>query len=309
MSEKNVPNKVPEPGIHYGISFEEYCGWEAVNNSSLGPALKSAAHYKFRQDNPRPDTPAFAFGRLCHSGRLEPATVLDMYVVMPDQTKGIESSRPKSTKEYKARVANWAIRIAEEDKESGVDRQVVEQEDFDALKGVLDSLWNNTLSREWFNSPGEAEVSIVWNDLLTGILCKARIDKIVNDNLLADLKTTRDASKFEKSALDYGYDRQAAFYLDGWRAASGNDALFGIAAVEKEAPFGCRVAPMDPAFVAIGRSKYREALTVISDSRGMGRYAGYENPDSFEAPRYARGEAVLLLSGKEIILEGCRNVG
>ena len=288
--------KTPESGIHKGVSFEEYCQWDAVNNSSLGPALRSAKHYRHAKENPRAETKALSFGRLAHEGRLEPSLVLDRYAVMPDLTKGIlvnkePAKNPKATSEYKQRVAKW------EEQNDG--KQIVEQVDFERVKGVLDALWTNTRSRDWFASGGPAELSLVWADSVTGLLCKARLDKQFSAQLIVDLKTTRDAMHFEKSMIDYGYDRQAAFYLDGYRTLTGRPAQFAFAAVESEAPFGVRAAPVSPSVIASGRTKYRRALAVLKAERlNNGRFdADYDQPETFELPRWARQQTVTLYHG------------
>ncbi|MEO2024286.1 MAG: hypothetical protein ABGZ23_00225, partial [Fuerstiella sp.] len=170
--------KTPAPGIYHDVPFEEYCAWDAINNSSLAPALKSPRHYKHGLDNPRDDTDAFRFGRLCHAGRLEPAAVLDRYIVMPDMSKDIKTAdgkparSPKATTEYKRRVATW------EEQQAEADCEVVTRQRFEEFKGVLDSLNGNILAREWFGTDGPAELSILWKDPITQLVCKIRIDKV-----------------------------------------------------------------------------------------------------------------------------------
>lgn len=286
----------PTPGIYEGISFEEYCSWDAVNNSSLSPALRSGLHYNHAQDNPREDTDAFRFGRLAHEGRLEPAAVLDRYAVMPDLTQDIlvdgkPSKNPRNTKEYKQRVENW-------NKQNG-GKQVVTVDEFERVKGVLDRLWATQRTREWFTSEGPAEVSVVWIDPLTGLLCKCRIDKVVSDHLLGDLKTTRDAVRFESAMFDYGYDRQAAFYVDGWRAATGHYAQFAFAAIESDPPHGIRAALASPGVIVEGRRKYQKALQVLASLKAGEAPKGYEQPDEFDLPRWKRREPLVLTVGGE----------
>jgi len=294
MSDKQP---APEPGIYHGVSFQEYCQWNAVNNSSLGPALKSGQHYVHAQANPRADTPAFAFGRLAHEGRLEPAAVLDRFVVMPDLTAGITvngkpAAKPKATAEYKQRVQDWHT--------ENEGKHIIEHDEWERTKGVLNALWNNQRAREWFTSPGQAEVSIVWIDATTGLRCKARIDKVVHNQLLADMKTSRDADRFETSIVDYGYDRQAAFYLDGWHAVTGHRAQFAFAAVESEAPHGVRAAPAGPAVIVAGRRKYQEALRVVAAVRAQdGHPDGYAQPDEFDVPPWQRRAPFVLNAGNQ----------
>ncbi|MCR9197395.1 MAG: PD-(D/E)XK nuclease-like domain-containing protein, partial [Planctomycetaceae bacterium] len=286
----------PEVGIHKSVPFEDYCAWDCVNNSSLSPALKSGKHFNHAKLNPREDTSAFQFGRLCHEGRLEPSLVLDRYAVMPDLTDGIlvndkPAKKPRSTAEYKERVTAWEEQHAE--------KQIVTQDDYDALKGVLNALWENIRTREWFSSAGEAELSLVWIDPITNLKCKARLDKVVHSHLIADLKTSRDASRFESSMLDYGYDRQAAFYLDGYRQLTGTSAQFAFAVVESAAPHGIRAAPVSPEVIVRGRQQYREALAVLAAQKATGEASDYQQPEAFDLPRWAKQTTVTLYQNKK----------
>lgn len=76
----------------------------------------------------------------------------------------------------------------------------------------------------------------LWEDKVTGLPCKAQLDIWVAQNeLIVDIKTTsaRSYREFLKSCEEYGYDRQAAFYLDGTPGAR----RFVILGVQKQAPY------------------------------------------------------------------------
>jgi hypothetical protein len=270
----------PEPGIYYGLSFDDYKKWRAVNNGSLGPALKSDLHYVYNQTVEREDSSAFRFGRLAHEGRLEPASVLASYAIVPEQltqgikVKGAPAKKPKSTTEYASRLENWKATLDE-----GV--EVITTAEHIKLMGVLDALWNEQRSRELFSAKGHAEVSIAWDDPETGLRCKARIDK-VTEHLLADLKTTRDASQFEKSIRSYGYDRQAAFYTDGWSLLTGEHRKFWFSAVESDAPHGVICAPVSNRLMLRGRQQYKEALRIVARIKSGKPPLGYDQPTEFD---------------------------
>ncbi|NME70569.1 PD-(D/E)XK nuclease-like domain-containing protein [Flammeovirga aprica] len=58
-----------------------------------------------------------------------------------------------------------------------------------------------------------------WVDEKTGISCKCRMDMHFGRVAIGDLKTTRQATKeaFLKDAEQYDYNRQMAFYSEGWQ--------------------------------------------------------------------------------------------
>jgi hypothetical protein len=243
------------------------------------------------------------FGRLVHHGRLEPATVLDRYAVMPDMTNGIKkadgaiATNPKATREYASRVQEWT------DQHAG--REIVTQDEFDRLKGVLDALWSNPRARGWLSGDGISEVSIVWHDKYWNILCKARIDRVVHVgegvDLLVDLKTTDDASRFERSIVDRGYDRQAAFYTRGWEQLTGAATDFGFCVVESSAPYGIRAAVAGPDVMERGGIQVTKALAnVLTAEREKLKPLGYPQQNEFNLPRWARRDPVVMVGGEPV---------
>jgi len=61
------------------------------------------------------------------------------------------------------------------------------------------------------------EISIYWEDPITGLSCKSMLDRLIIDHdkkeiYMVDLKTTSNLSEFKAKALEYKYHRQLAFY-------------------------------------------------------------------------------------------------
>jgi hypothetical protein len=279
----------PEPGIYENVTFADYLRWEAVSNSGLSGIERSPLHYKHRA--PIEETDAMRFGTLCHSGRLEPASVFRNYVVMPDLSSGIltregkPASSPKATQEYKDRVAAWEAAHA-------AGKEVVSQGDFDAMVAVVSALDSNPVAHSWFSAPGATEVCIVWQDASTGILCKGRLDKLaLSIGIIADLKTTRDCLWFGKQIADRRYYRQAALYIDGVMTLTGQVCRFGIVAVENVAPYGVMAAPLADAAVDLGRDEYKSALSQIAESCRTNHWPGYESPSEWTLPAWRAGDA------------------
>lgn len=132
-----------------------------------------------------------------------------------------------------------------------------------------------------------------------GVWCRCMVDNAPLDPRLPlyDLKTTTDASPegAVKAVVNYGYDVQAAFYLDAWRAATGEARRFRFILVEKEAPFEVAVVELydHEAMVAAGktadgneqslaadwmihaRSKAREARRIWGECVSADQWPGY----------------------------------
>ena len=107
-------------------------------------------------------------------------------------------------------------------------------------------------------STGDAELSAFWRDAETGLSCKCRPDWF-NGEAIVDLKTCLDASSggFARSIANFGYDIQAAYYVDGIKAVTGMELPFLFIAVEKEAPHAVAVYRADPDFLKAMRDAAR----------------------------------------------------
>lgn len=114
-------------------------------------------------------------------------------------------------------------------------------------------------------SEGDSEHLVTWTTEQTA--CKAMMDHINHTHrVIVDLKKARDVSPygFRASARKYRYDVQAAFYSDGYEAATGEHYSFIFIAVSDTWPHvvRCYSAPDD--MIADGREKYIDDLNNYS---------------------------------------------
>lgn len=118
-----------------------------------------------------------------------------------------------------------------------------------------------------------------------GVWCRALIDNAPADPAapLYDFKTCEDASPdaLVRAVLRYGYDVQAAHYLDTWEAATGERRGFRFVFVEKRPPHEVAVVelcddPDDPGdWMETARSKAREARRIWGRCLETGEWPGY----------------------------------
>lgn len=289
-------------GIHFDIDFENYCRIPAVNKSSLALAKTSLAHYYFR---PAPvDAPHFRLGSLIHAGKLEPEMLEKRYVVIPetlvDETQRLATTdaavqegrkpaekfqpyaSPKATKVYKGLLARF---LAEHP-----GKQEVSQQWFDDMQGMLGSMDECPRSHALFQS-GWPEVTLLWRDPETNLLCKARIDWLCEDADQADVKTANDIVRWRVE--DWDYHLQAASYMEGYVLAwdqmtpgqrkkfpksldpytgSGKKKMlrerqFHFCVVETVRPWTCLCAPVDDRVLRVGSDEYHFLLRRLAASQ------------------------------------------
>ena len=95
--------------------------------------------------------------------------------------------------------------------------------------------------------------------------------------LVVDLKSTNDASNeaFLRDAVRYGYDFQAAVYLEGVKAVTGIEHGFVFIAVEKTEPYSINIFQCDKPFIQHGYDTFRELLGIYHDCKQTGEWWGY----------------------------------
>jgi hypothetical protein len=292
-----------EPGIYSGMPFEQYLAIDAVSNTRLGQLAKSPRHYKM---NAGLDEGAkhLVLGQLVHAGRLEILALAKRYAVMPDYhlhadncTGDGKPSTSKGTRFVKERVADFEA--------SNSDKKVVPLEWFNEMEAIVGSLVADETAYRMLSGRGESELTLVWRDYETGLLCKARMDFIRRDLLLfVDLKTTTDLSAFTRVIGRYGYHRQMAHYQTGWAVLNGGELLTPwIVAAEKCNPYCVMSAPLDDEAVYEGDRQRRRLMELLLSCRESNHWPGPESPTSWKLPEWAMssGEPLELIVDDNVV--------
>lgn len=193
-------------------------------------------------------------------------------------TSGSRHDLAKILRDNGQKVTLWSDVQAEWMENNG-QRTVLSEEQWDQLMGMRDAVMRHKAASTFLTKlPGKAELSVYWNDPVTGVLCRCRPDWWREDDLIIDLKSTEDASPegFAKSIANWRYDVQHPFYLDGIRQATGRTPKgFVFIAVEKKPPYAVGVYILDTESVELGRAKYREALRTFAECQRTNTWPGY----------------------------------
>ena len=159
---------------------------------------------------------------------------------------------------------------------------VLSQEQWDAIGKMKHNALMHKSARNML-SIGKAELSAFWTDPVTGFKCRCRPDWLQENYAgipvgILDVKSTLDASisGFARAIGKYGYDLQAAFYIDGVKAITGLTLPFYFLASEKNGPHAVAMYRASDEMVEDGRRKYRAALELLSWCRDTGQYPSYQ---------------------------------
>jgi exodeoxyribonuclease VIII len=218
-------------------------------------------------------------GTLIHERILEPHKPLRQIAIVPE-TYQSEDGPKKWTFNAKACQA-WRRQQEAEG------RLVVTALEMEAIDGCVDSILEDSLFATIFHN-GFSEVS-VFNRIQTQsgkVLTRARIDWVpdrsINANALVDIKKVGKGNaakaEFLKLAIDRGYHRQAAGYLENWNAQADAESQrdsFVFVVVEDVAPYLVNVIPMGPRTLALGREEYFTSLETYSQCVKSRSWPGY----------------------------------
>ena len=261
-----------EPGIYLDVPFEQYLKIKALSNSKLCAFERSAGQAIWQQDAPQDDEADSAadLGTLVHTLALEPDSVTDRYLVMPRLKLTTNEGRAKAA-EYEAQA-----------KAAGLIPM-----DFATMRKarlMAASLMAYPDIRIWLTTEnGYSEATILWRDAATGLLCKARCDRLVfvtGGAVILDVKTIADAEKLNRwKIIDLGYDRQDAHYSEGVAAQGVGSVWFYFAFVGSSMAlkrYPVRYVQLDDDLAANAHAKQRARLAKYKDCLDFNDFTGAE---------------------------------
>jgi PDDEXK-like domain of unknown function (DUF3799) len=173
-------------------------------------------------------------GEAFHSLVLEPQVFSQQYLVLADTqgTQQVES-------EVEAMQRHW-----------------LNAWQWSALSKGRDALLRHQQApvSQWLAS-GRKELSIYWRDTENGCW-KARPD-CFTDDIVLDLKTTSDcrSAPFRRTRERFGYDLQAAHYVDAVSCLTGSEPRFAFLVVELTTPYAVQVHELSANELAVARKR------------------------------------------------------
>lgn len=260
----NAPESLPL-GLVRDMPAERYHATHAMSAGGLKRMKRSPAHfYGLQLDPNRPEpgdpTPAMKNGTLVHTALFEPDQVAARYVVKPE---GMNFS----TKDGKAWRDAQTLEIVEDLQMRTALAQAAAVRAVPDLAALL--------------ADGYGEASAFWIDAETGELCKCRPDwtSPAGDGvILVDGKTCQDASPdgFGRAIWNMDYHLQAAWYSDGFEAATGLRVHgFVFAAVESAWPHVAAPYMLGDDVLEAARRENRRLLNRYAECKRSGVWPGY----------------------------------
>lgn len=243
--------EVEESTYHSGQNLAPRLG-RSLSATACKTLLTNPARFLHERERGRPPKDAFDVGTLAHElilrGGDNRLRVIDAY--------------------------DWRSKVAQEAKKAAhADRLVpVHRGDLLAATHLARSVRRHPLASAIL-SEGKPEQSLYWLDEETGVTCRGRVDWL-RGNAIVDVKTTTyggsDPDAFARAAASYDYPLQAAHYIDGVEALTGQRLPFLFIVVEKEPPYFVRVHQLTTDDLEIGRDRARAARHLFAEYESNG---------------------------------------
>ncbi len=247
------------------IPAAEYHAARGINSGSIIAGLRSMRHMEaslLRTE--REPSRSMIVGSALHILALEPNRASEI-VTAPDVDRRTKAGK-EQWESFNAGLAAGTL--------------VLTADEAASVHAMAATLRDHRIAADLLRD-GVAEQSIFWTRSVLGasdtFQCKARLDWIIDDGTILDIKTTRDASPqaFARAAASYKYAHQAAWYWDALAAAATNGhapkpTRYIIAAVENIAPFDVALYELSTDDIDLARIDLLETLGQWSREQGRG---------------------------------------
>ena len=242
------------------MTEKQYRTAPGVNKSTLWNLRKSPAYYKWCLEHPQEDTAAFKFGRAVHAAILTPAAYKRDFAIIP---AGIDRRTKAGKEEYQAFI------------EASAGKEIITAEDAETVAGIVRAFKKNPDAVALLKGT-KREKPLFWTDD-NDIDCKCRVDAF-KSGIMVDLKTAADAETdtFCREAIRYGYDVQAAHYIDGYqhKVSSVRPDWYFIV-IEKAEPYSINILKADIGFLDYGYMRRLELIEKLKTCTESNSFPGY----------------------------------
>ena len=268
MSLTTEQTVITEPGV-YTIPEDVYHR-DPVPGGSLSfsgakrlLAPSCPAKFRYERDNGRPEKRTFDFGHAAHSAVLgvgAPVVVVDADSWRTDAAKN----------QRKAAYAEGKVPLLAEEAAR--------------VEGMAQALRQHEIASALFNPEhGAPEQSLFRVDPETGVWLRSRFDWLPHPTpsgrlIVGDYKSTISAepAAIAKSAANYAYHQQAAWYADMALALGlSDDVSFVFVFQEKTPPYLVTPVELDDEALRIGRLRNREAIDLYAECVRTDTWPGY----------------------------------
>ncbi len=267
---------------HSEMSSEAYHADKShYSSSQLAHILDTPAHFQFHQaQESTVESDLMRMGTAVHCALLEPATFPLRYVYAP---RAYDLRRNADKAEVTAILAEHP------------GRTLISPSEAETLRKVVNGINAHATARALLSGQGDPELSIFWEDDLTGLPLKVRLDRYTRTGAtgtMVEIKTTDCASafRFGYKVVDMRYDMRAAMYVDGVQKAYGFTPDIVWIVIERDTGFVATYRPSSQ-MAARGRRLYEQSRIALQHALTFDTWPAYQSGETIETldlPRKGR---------------------
>ena len=297
---------ITEPGV-YDIDESTYFGSDhALSCSGAKLLLPPSCPAKFfwQQDHPVYKD-VFDYGSAAHKVVLGSGPDIEVIDAAHIQRMADCADDPKLAKLYAETAAKgdpdaWTTSAAKAAKANARAAGKIPflRRDYECVIAMADAIRRHPMASALLNPEfGHAEQSLFWRDPESEVLLRCRLDvlrdKVDGTLFIPDYKTADSAhpETFARSAANYGYHMQDAWYTDGAAALGYKDPTFVFVVQEKDPPYLVSAVELTEEDRRAGRARNRRAITEYQKCVRSGEWPGYVPDDDIcylRLPAWAR---------------------
>lgn len=264
--------KVTEPGVYRYMPMSVYhsdcCDGPSISSSGLREiAPPDGCPVKFWDNSylnpdraPEEQKDHFSLGKAVHTLLLGEEGFRDQYVIRPEEFGDYRTNAAKAWR---------AAQIA-------AGKTVLLPSAIEQIEGMADRVANDRTFVDLLR--GDVERSVIYRDPKTGVWVKTRPDSIPADNVIADLKTTADASDrgCALSVRKFNYHMQLALASTAIKEVRNIDVKDHVLLfIEPKRPYAYNIKPVDAQYIWYGQRQNRAALNAFAECWKTGFWPTY----------------------------------
>ena len=281
---QHTPHAPPtKPGLYPSLDFATYLAIDAVSSGDQKAAIVSLRAYWQRKLYKKRETDPMRVGSATHCAVFEPDKFADEYTVWGG---GVRNKRHSEWRDFKDRADKAGQTVLTQSQNS----QVLE------MSRATRSL--GTVSNYLLDPDAHREVTLLWEDPQTGLLCKARPDYWSQRlDAMLEYKTTAsaDPDAFIRGACRMDYPIQIAHYLEGIAVVCGEkpDPFFLVQ--QNDRPYDRYLMCVPESAVAYGAARAAVARERIAHGLANDFFPGIAENEvlKFELPPWLKSEREL----------------
>ena len=251
--------------IDLDLEPEQYHAYPAVSSGAIrtfalqGPWMYCARHITHEIESE--DSNAKQLGRASHAACTDPSYFDKHWGVIPSHMPNGDKIN-RTYKEHKTYIDPIRAEAKEKYKE------IVTEKELEEIRQMVNSVMDNPAAARYLTKDAGVEKAVINNDEETGLKVKALVDLDLGTTIV-DLKTTRRSTVglFIADAINFGYDYQAAHYLD---VTGANE--FIILGVRNKPPYEAMAYKVPDEDIRVARDKNHETLRKIKECYELGSW-------------------------------------